>query len=162
MGILDKAISGMEKASQRLDEKNGAWEAEEKERKAKANAEKEARGEAYVVEHFYSLKAMLMNDGNVYAGAWRAGGRMLGPVAGAQASGDAKVVHNISGMIRDIGQVGPFALLTARERKGKGHVRITFADGSVYEHRVVGAKQWAAAHEDIEKFNRLAGPASGV
>jgi hypothetical protein len=156
MGILDKMIEGMDKATKSLDEKNKKTEASEKARLAKSHAEKEARGETYVVEHFYSLKAVLMSDGNVCAGAWRAGGRVLGPIAGAQASGDPKIVHNISGMIRDIGSVGPFAVLTARERKGKGSVRITFADDSVYEHRVVGAKQWIDAQKDVDRFNELA------
>jgi tetratricopeptide (TPR) repeat protein len=157
MGILDRIIEGMDKATQRLEEKNKAAAASEAERRAKANAEKEARGETYVVEHFYALKAVLTNDGNVRAGAWRASGRVLGPFAAARASGDAKVVHNISGMVRDMGSVGPFAVLTARERKGKGSVRITFADGSVYEHRVVGADQWVKAKKDVDRFNELAG-----
>lgn len=156
MGFLDRIIEGMDKAGDKIDKAGAEAAARNEARSAEIRAAKEARGETYVVEHFYKLKAVLTNDGNVRAGSFRASGRVLGPISGARASGEAKIVRNISGMVRDIGTVGPFAVLTARQRKGKGQVRITFADGSIYEHRVVGAEQWVDAQKDVDRFNKLA------
>jgi hypothetical protein len=105
----------------------------------------------------FSYLGVLVRDGQILRdGSFRA--RRIGALAGARAEiTDGTRPHRIGAALAAAPLSLGAGLLIGLTRAAKASAFVVFADGSVHEHKLNGARMIQGAQRDVVKFNALAG-----
>ncbi len=84
-------------------------------------------------------------------------GRVLGPLAGAQAQmGEPSRHHRVAGPLAVAPVLGPLAFVGSLSKKSKNQAYVVFSNGTVHTAKLDGKYSIRTAEREVIEFNALA------